>query len=114
MTYKENVQRIAEEMATDRHKRKMEPVSGALYGREFMYPRWEELSTDDVAALSSMRHNEARIAVAHMAEELKGYFNEQVLPGVHADMKGWAIIQFEEYLNERGLVPAQEGAQDDI
>lgn len=86
MTYKENVQRIAEEMAKARCK------DGDM-------ENWEDLSPSEKRGYKEASLIEARIAVAHIAKELR--------PCLEA-LATHALVDVNKILLERGLIPESD------
>lgn len=103
MTYEERVRQIAEEMAQKYYKEKMEPVSGGVYKREFMYARWGDIAKTYKEELIDFRSADAHIAVAAMAES----FIESYCIWVRAEenMTEYDNERINYALIERGLIP---------
>lgn len=98
------IRKIAEEMAKAYYKEKMEPVPG-WYGKEFMYPRWEELTSANIEGVIESRFREARIAVEHMAAEYKAGYKKGENDGFYEERYGHTPDSLQSLLERRGLEP---------
>jgi hypothetical protein len=100
MTYEENVQRIAEEMAEEHVKGLPE---SAISSRKY----WVRYFTPF-----------ARIALKHMAESVRNALENAIDNGMFytegmADPPMTDYDQIDQYLIKNGLIPAQEGGQNE-